>query len=190
MKRGRPFLFVDAGGPDGTHPAFRLRAPGGRIYTTGRRRVDSRIVKDQSLGYTGLTIAGPRPGRWTVKPVGASKRSTQFVSQTVREIKRIHVTRIRPRGSRRKPISRRRGKAIKIRWKSRGLPRSARVNVYVTQNPGKLGQFVRGGKSARHSSTQIRRKLLTKGNNRIRLIVIDKGIAIDNVIARPVIRGK
>lgn len=190
VRKGRPFLFVDADGADGTQPAFRLRAPNGRTYTTGIPKVDSRIVKDRSVGFTGLTIANPRPGRWTVTPVGSATRGTRFVGQVVRTTRRVRVSRVTPRGSRAKPLSRSRGAAIKVGWSSRGLSPTAKVNVYVTPNPGQLGQFVTGGKRARGGLVRIPRKLLRKGTNRIRLVVIDNGIAIDDVIARQVIRGK
>ena len=190
VRPGRPFLFVDADGADGTQPAFRLRAPGGRIYTTGLPKIDSRIVKDRSLGFTGLTIANPRPGRWRVLPVGGATRATRFVGQVVRKTKRVRVGRVTPSGSRAKPLSRARGAAIQVRWTSRGLPSTARVNVYVTPNPGQLGQFVVGGKRARGGLVRVSRKLLRKGSNRIRLVVVDRGIAIDDVIARQVIRAR
>ncbi len=190
VRPGRPFLFVDADGADGTQPAFRLRSPNGRTYTTALAKVDSKIVKDRSIGFTGLTIANPRPGRWVVTPVGAAKRSTRFVGQAVRQSRRVRVIRVTPRGSRAKPISRSKGAAIKVGWTSRGLSPNAKVNVYVTPNPGQLGQFVTGGKRARSGLVRIPRKLLRKGINRIRLVVIDNGIAVDDAIARQVVRTK
>ena len=182
-------MFIDADAADGTQPAFRVRAPNGRIYTTGLPKADSRIVRDRDIGFTGLTIAKPRPGRWTVTPVGASRRATTFVSQTVRSIKRVRVVRVTPAGSRRKPLSRRGGGAVKVRWTSRGLSAGAKVNVYVTSSPGQLGQFVTGGQRASGGLVRIPRKLLRQGANRIRLVVIDKDIAIDDVIAKTVIRA-
>lgn len=189
VKPGRPFLFVDADGADGTQPAFRLRSPNGRTYTTGIPKADSRILKDRALGFTALTIANPRPGRWTVTPTGTAK-GTRFVGQAVRRTKRVRVARVSPRGSRAKALSRRSGAAIKVGWTSRGLPPTAKVNVYVTPNPGQLGQFVTGGKRARSGLVRISRKLLRKGVNRIRLVVVDNGVAVDDVIARQVIRAK
>ncbi len=187
---GRPFLFVDADGPDGSSPAFRVRAPGGRIYTTASPKADSRVVRDPSLGFTGLTIAAPRAGRWTVTPVGAAQRGTRFLTQSVRRIRRLRITRVTPSGSRRRPISRRRGAAVRVDWASRGLPSGAKVNVYVTPDPAKLGQFVTGGKGARRGLARIPRRLLGGGANRVRLVVVDRGIGVDNVIARTVIRAK
>ncbi len=190
VKPGRPFLFIDADGPDGTQPSFRVRSPNGRTYTTGVRKVDSRIVKDRNLGFTGLTIAKPRPGRWVVTPSGTAAPGTRFVSQALHKTRRVSVTRVTPRGSRSKPISRRNGAAIKVGWTSRGLSPSAKVNVYVTPNPGQLGQFVTGGKRARNGLVRIPRKLLRKGANRVRLVVVDNGVAVDDVIARAVIRAR
>ena len=60
----------------------------------------------------------------------------------------------------------------------------------MTPNPGQLGQFVTGGKRARSGLVRIPRKLLSKGVNRIRLVVVHNGIAIDDVIARQVVRAK
>ena len=190
VSRGRPFLFVDADGPDGTQPAFTLRSPRGRIYTTGSAKADSRIVKDGAIGYTGLTIASPQPGRWTVTPAGSARSATRFVSQAIRRIKRVRITSLAPRGSRRTPLSRRTGAGVRVSWSSRGLSANAKVNVYVTPNPGQLGTFVTGGKRARGGDVRVPRKLLRKGVNRIRLVVVDNGIAIDDVVARGVIRAK
>jgi hypothetical protein len=103
VRRGRPFLFVDADGPDGTQPSFQVRSPSGRTYTSGIAKADSRIVKDRAIGYTGLTIARPQPGRWTVTPVGSARSATRFVSQAIRRIKRVRVTSLAPRGTRRAP---------------------------------------------------------------------------------------
>jgi hypothetical protein len=60
----------------------------------------------------------------------------------------------------------------------------------VTPNPGQLGQSVTGGKRARSGLVRISRKLLRKGVNRIRLVVVDNGLAVDDVIARQVIRAR
>lgn len=189
VRRGRPFLFIDADGPDGTLPSFRVRSPNGSTYTTLHAKPDSRISSDRSIGYVGLTIAAPRPGRWRVTPLGSSKHATRFVSQTVRTMKRVRVTRVTPTGTRAKPISRR-GGTLKVGWTSRGLSPKARVAVYVTPNAGQLGHFIVGGKSARNGLVQIPRKLLAKGTNRVRLVVTDGGLALDDVIARQVIRAK
>jgi hypothetical protein len=60
----------------------------------------------------------------------------------------------------------------------------------VTTNPGRLGTFVTGGKRARGGYVRVPRKLLRRGVNRIRLVVVDGGIAIDDVVARGVIRAR
>lgn len=188
VKPGRPFLFVDADGVDGKQPGFQVRAPNGRIYSTRAAKADSRVVRDRAIGFTGLTIARPRPGRWTVTPVGSAQRETRFVTQSVRKIKRVRITRVTPRAK--KPISRRTGKALRITWTSSGLPATARVNVFVTATGKRLGQFVVGGKSARRGQALVPRRFLRSGKNRIRLVVVDKGIAIDDVIGSTVIRAK
>ena len=65
------------------------------------------------------------------------------------------------------------------------------MNVYVTPNPGQLGQFVSGGKRAgRPSRRRPRQAVARKGSNRIRLVVVDRGIAIDDVIAPKVVWAK
>lgn len=190
VKPGRPFLFVDADGVDGTQPGFQVRAPNGRIYSTRAAKVDSRVVRDRDLGFTGLTIAKPRPGRWTVTPIGSAQRATRFVSQAVRKIERVRITRITPSGSSVKPILRSAGGALKVTWTSSGLPSTARVNVFVTATGKRLGRFVVGGKSARVGRALVPRRFLSQGKNRIRLVVVDKGISIDDVIGRTVVRAR
>lgn len=190
VKPGRPFLFVDADGVDGTQPGFQVRSPDGRMYSTRAAKIDSRVVRDRDLGFTGLTIAKPRAGRWTVTPVGSAQRGTRFVSQAVRKIKRVRITRVAPSGSMVKPLSRRAGTPVRVTWSSTGLPSTARVNVFVTATGKRLGRFVVGGKSARRGRALVPRRFLSKGKNRIRLVVVDKGISIDDVIGRTVVRAR
>jgi hypothetical protein len=190
VKSDRPFLFVDANGADGALPVFRVRSPDGRVYSTTTARDNSRIVHDASIGYTGLTIASPRRGRWTVTPVGSRQGTTRYISQTVHRIKRVRVAKVTPLATRVRPLTRSTGPAVRVDWTSRGLPASARVNVYVTTTPGQLGQFIIGGKRASTSMALIPRKLLLPGANRVRLVVVDKGIAIDDVLAPKVVWAK
>jgi len=60
--------------------------------------------------------------------------------------------------------------------------------VYVTR-PGQLGQLVSSGRRTR-GRVRIPRRFLERGVNRVRLIVIEGGVAIDDVIARQIIRAR
>jgi hypothetical protein len=186
---GRPFLIVEASGPAGTRPSFTLVGPSGERIGTRRRTQRSTVVHDPANGYTAAMVLSPAHGRWRVVPGEApGRRRTTFRAQTVRRIERVHVVRVAPTGSRRSPVKRRRG-AVRVHWTSRGLPRSARVSVYVTSRPGRLGTRVAHGLRAR-DSVRIRGRQLRRGANRVRLVVTVDGVPTDDILARQVIRAR
>ena len=92
--------------------------------------------------------------------------------------------------SRDEVIYNKKGVPLKVSWSSSGLPATARVNVFVTATGKRLGTFVVGGRSARAGLARVPRRFLAKGKNRIRLVVVDQGVSIDDVIGRTVIRAK
>ena len=184
VKRDRPLLIVEGYGPPGTTPEVTLRDPSGKSYTSTREKTDSRIVHDPANGYTSLAILAPDAGRWTVVP----RSEGRFGAQTIRDIKRVHVTRVAPAGTRKRPLRRGKGTVL-IRWSSGGLSPQARVAVYVTTNRNSLGTLVATGKR-RTGTLRIKRSALAPGANRIRLVVSDRGVPIDNVLARQIVRAR
>lgn len=174
VEPGRPLLFVDMQGAPGTRPAFTVVGPGGRRWTSARRRPDSTVVVDKTIGFVGLTILRPRPGRYVVRPDAGMGRA-RLRAQTIRRVTRVRALRLPPAGSRRKPL-RRRGAPMRVRWTSRGLPRTTRVAVQLVGRRGVI-RTVASGKRARGSVT-ISRRRLARGANRFRLVVSDRGVPV------------
>ena len=184
VRPGRPLLIVEGSGQPGTTPVVSLRDPAGRLYSSRRDGKRSRVVHDPANGYASLAILSPRAGRWTVLP----RSEGRYGAQTIRAIRRLHVTRVTPAGSRRRPLTRTRGTVL-VRWTSTGLPRGARVAVYLTRSPKSLGTQVAAGKRV-HGSVRIKRSALQRGANRVRLVVTNGGVPVDHLLAKQIIRAR
>lgn len=182
VERGRPLLFLDADGPDGTAGDITLVSPKGKRYTTARERPDSRVVKDPAIGYTGLTVLTPTPGRWRIL-TGDAAAGTRVVAQTIRKVQPLRLSAPRPAGTARKPLQRR-GPAIRLRWASRGLPATARADVYLTTDRTQPGTLVASNRRLR-GTLRLQRRLVPAGAVYVRLIAHDRsGAPLGDATAR------
>ena len=166
----RPELVV-TGRAEGGPPEFALVAPDGRRYTTKKRRPDSYVQRDADAKTTLLVVHAPRPGRWRLEAPAGVKTDAQ-VSRLITPLK----AKFQPRTTKKRRLGRR---AATVVWSSKGLPKNARVALYVARSRSEIGDAVRN-KLKPNGRIRLPVSKLRKGQNYLRLVVTVAGLPIQD----------
>lgn len=171
---GQPVLYLEARGGDASE--LEVISPAGVVYRPGAKRRD--LYTNTVEGVTGIAVFAPKGGVWRLRTAGEG--STRVAVQTIRAIGRLKARSLTPRGSQKRPISKR-IKQVRVRWSAAGLPADTRVAVLVSSSPTIPGTVVRSNVRARSGATTIKVSKLAPGANYVTLVPSSKRIRFDSV---------
>jgi hypothetical protein len=155
VRRGTRQLTLSAVG-EGAPPAVTLRGPGGVVLSapaSGATLEDGRLAfRNEADATSYLTVARPRPGRWTLAPEPGSARVVRY-----RRAHTLGPVRVRARVSGR-------GATRRLRW-SVSRRRGLRVSFYERSGAGvRRIAVTRGGRGARRfrpaATSRPRRRII------------------------------
>lgn len=173
---GRTALFVSVGDATGV-PNVRLRAPDGRIYTSTRSTRTVLFTHQPQFNLTTITVLHPRAGRWRISRTPGAQGPLHIHAQTVRSLRLIRAAAIVPRSSARHPL---RGHAIRLKWKSAGLPSGVRVVIVRLSQAHETGTGIVGNLRPNGSYIVPIRKLAV-GRNYIKLAATLNGVPFQDI---------
>lgn len=138
----RPLLYVTAHAQNG-RTRFELVGPDGTRYglRTKRRGVTTEVYEGGKV--SAIAIWEPKPGTWRLREIDAPKARVKV--QVAREIGRLRARTLRPTGTARKPLSRKKTKSVLATWRSTRLPKGTKVDVYVSSTKKSPGTVVKRG---------------------------------------------
>jgi hypothetical protein len=132
----RTLLLVSVSSSSGA-PQVKLRAPGGRTYTSTRSTKTVFFTHQPMFNVTTITVVNPRAGIWRVSDVAGQGTALRVQSETVRRIRLIHASSSIPPSSSRHPLAKH--DHILLRWSSAGLPRDVHVVIVRHSRQHELG---------------------------------------------------
>jgi hypothetical protein len=139
---GRSLLLLSVNGSTAA-PEVRLRAPGGRIYSSARSTGTVLVTHQPQFALTTVTVIHPRAGLWHVSGVRGDQTVLRIHAQTVRPLKLLRAATIAPRSSARHPLGAR--AHVSLSWSSTRLPSGVRVSIVRRSHPHELGTGLIGG---------------------------------------------
>jgi hypothetical protein len=182
----RTLLLLTIRGGAGA-PSVRLRAPGGRVYGSGRSTGTVIFSEQPQFGLSTVAVIDPRPGLWRIAAAPGQQGPLRISAQTVAGERLIQAVGVFPRGSARDPL--RVGRRVLLRWRSRGLPRGVRVSMVRRSKPHEAGVGVLGGLPA-SGHVWIPVAKLAAGRNYVSLAATLDGVQFEDVHFRGVIWRK
>jgi hypothetical protein len=133
---GRKLLLLSVNGSAGA-PEVRLRAPGGRIYSSARSTRTVLFTHQPQFALTTIAVIDPAPGLWRISSTPGEHALLHVHAQTVRPLKLLRAVPVAPRSSARHPLGPR--ARVLLRWSSAGLPSGVRVTIVRRSQPHELG---------------------------------------------------
>lgn len=133
---GRNVLLLSVNGSAGA-PEVRLRAPGGRIYSSARSTKTVLFTHQPQFALTTIAVIDPRPGLWRISSTPGEHALLHIHAQTVRPLKLLRAAAVAPRSSARHPLGPR--ARVLLKWSSAGLPSGVRITIVRRSQPHELG---------------------------------------------------
>lgn len=180
----RPLLYVTAHAQN-ARTKFELIAPDGTRYglRTKRRGVATEVYEGGKV--SAIAIWEPRPGTWRLREIDAPKARVKV--QVARQIGRLRARTLRPTGTVKQPLSRKKTKSVRATWRWTGQPASTRVDIYVSST--KKGQGTRIKRNLRRTdSYRIPIKALKHRTNWVSVVARAEGVAFQRATYRVPVR--
>ena len=175
------------GPSDDAKTKFELIGPTGVRYRLGGKRKDLYTEVRADGKVSAIVVYEPKPGTWRLREIDAPKARVRV--QVGAQLGRLRTRTLRPTGTTKTPLSRKTVKSVLATWRSTGLPKGTRVDVFVS--PTKKGQGARVKKDLRSSGRyRIPMKALKYKTNWVSVVARAEGIAFQRVLYRTPVRVK
>ncbi len=184
VERGRPLLYVTARAND-AKTEFELIGPTGVRYRLGGERRDLYTEVRADGKVSAIVVYEPRPGTWRLREIDAPKARVKV--QEVAELGTLRARTLRPTGTKKTPLSRKKVKSVLATWRSTGLPQRTRVDIFVSST--KKGQGTRVKQGLRSTGRyRIPTKVLKDKTNWVSVVARAEGTAFQRVLYRVPVR--
>lgn len=182
----RPLLYVTARAND-AKTAFELVGPTGVRYRLGGERRDLYTEVRDGGKVSAIVVYEPKPGTWRLREIDAPKARVKV--QEVAQLGTLRAGALRPTGTVKAPLSRRKVKNVLATWRSTGLPRGTKVDIYVSSTKKGQGALVK--RSLRSTGRyRIPVKALRYRTNWVSVVARAEGVAFQRVVYRTPVRVK
>lgn len=186
VERNRPLLTVTARAQD-ARTKFELIGPNGVRYRLGGKRRDLYSEVYDGGKVSALVVYEPRAGIWRLREIDAPKARVKV--EQVAAIGRLRPRTLRPTGTAKRPLSRRKVKTVLATWGSSRMPKGTVVDVYVAST--RQGQGARIKRGLRTSGRyRIPVKALKHKTNWVSIVARAEGIAFQRATYRVPVRLK
>jgi hypothetical protein len=138
---GRTVLLIGVSG-SAVAPEVRLRAPGGKVYRSSHSTRTVIFTRQSQFALTTIAVIRPRAGLWRVSAAPGEQAVLHVHAQTVRPLRLIHASAIRPKSSARHPLGPH--AHVLLRWSSAGLPKGVKVVLVRRSQPHEPGVGIVG----------------------------------------------
>lgn len=115
---GRSLLVLEVKGATPSAPVLRLRAPGGRVYSSAHSTRGALFTSESQFGLTTIAVPHPRGGVWRILATPGTQGALRVTAQTVRPLHLIGTAAITPRSSRRHALNGR--SRLRLQWSRAG----------------------------------------------------------------------